>query len=243
MPQLPHAARLRSRPARHRRRPVPGPRCANATLATCNWVVADPARSGGLCRCCRLTRTRPADDDPRPWPRSPTPRGPSGGWCSAAGAGPARRPLRRGHGSGLAFDLLSSRHGDVITGHDGRRHHARPGRVRRRPPRAGPRRPAASPTARCSATSATRSATTTGRCWSRPTPAALERFRKLFGDERVDYADSLDRHYAQGPPPGWPDSTSAPTPPCTRGRTGPRRSPTTSTSATPCRRPARTACG
>jgi hypothetical protein len=28
-------------------------------------------------------------------------------------------------------------------------------------------------------------------------------FRELFGDERTSYADALDRHYRQGPPPGW----------------------------------------
>src|SRR5436190_10961892 len=41
----------------------PRPRCANATLAMCNWLVADPEAFGGLCVCCRLTRTRPPDDD------------------------------------------------------------------------------------------------------------------------------------------------------------------------------------
>ena len=32
---------------------------------------------------------------------------------------------------------------------------------------------------------------------------AIEDFRKLFGDERIDYAASLDRYYEQGPPPDW----------------------------------------
>jgi hypothetical protein len=31
----------------------------------------------------------------------------------------------------------------------------------------------------------------------------LEEFRSLFGDERQDYAASLDRHYSQGAPPDW----------------------------------------
>jgi hypothetical protein len=30
-----------------------------------------------------------------------------------------------------------------------------------------------------------------------------ERARALFGDEREDYAAALERHYANGPPPGW----------------------------------------
>ena len=36
-------------------------RCANRGAAGCNWLVA---REGELCASCRLTRTRPADDDP-----------------------------------------------------------------------------------------------------------------------------------------------------------------------------------
>ena len=31
----------------------------------------------------------------------------------------------------------------------------------------------------------------------------IDRFRELFGDERQDYGDALQRHYAQGPPPDW----------------------------------------
>lgn len=31
----------------------------------------------------------------------------------------------------------------------------------------------------------------------------LEAFRKLFGDESVDYGEALKKHYADGPPPDW----------------------------------------
>ena len=31
----------------------------------------------------------------------------------------------------------------------------------------------------------------------------LERFRELFGDERIDYASALNQHYANGPMPDW----------------------------------------
>lgn len=34
----------------------------------------------------------------------------------------------------------------------------------------------------------------------------LQRFRKLFGDERADYGASINSYYAQGPQPGWQDS-------------------------------------
>lgn len=36
------------------------------------------------------------------------------------------------------------------------------------------------------------------------TPLQL-RFRELFGDERQDYAEALQRHYQQGPTDGWPE--------------------------------------
>lgn len=37
----------------------------------------------------------------------------------------------------------------------------------------------------------------------RDNPAALDACRALFGDERADYGESLQRHYAQGAPDGW----------------------------------------
>jgi len=45
--------------------------------------------------------------------------------------------------------------------------------------------------------------------WDRlvaPDPALLNGFRVLFGDDRLDYAAALKRHYAQGAPPNWQDS-------------------------------------
>ena len=33
---------------------------------------------------------------------------------------------------------------------------------------------------------------------------ALAGFRQLFGDERADYGQALQKHYAEGPPPDWP---------------------------------------
>ena len=30
--------------------------------------------------------------------------------------------------------------------------------------------------------------------------------RELFGDEYADYQQAIDRHYAEGPPPGWEES-------------------------------------
>jgi hypothetical protein len=35
--------------------------------------------------------------------------------------------------------------------------------------------------------------------------ARLDRFRALFGDDTREYSASLQQHYANGPPPDWPD--------------------------------------
>jgi hypothetical protein len=34
-------------------------------------------------------------------------------------------------------------------------------------------------------------------------PGTLDSFRALFGDERADYGQALQAHYAGGPPPDW----------------------------------------
>jgi hypothetical protein len=44
--------------------------------------------------------------------------------------------------------------------------------------------------------------------WSiliQPDQRALTDFRDLFGDQQADYAEALQRHYTQGPPPDWQD--------------------------------------
>ena len=38
-----------------------------------------------------------------------------------------------------------------------------------------------------------------------PAPKVLERFRKVFGDERLDYAAAVQKHYETGAPGNWPD--------------------------------------
>jgi len=35
---------------------------------------------------------------------------------------------------------------------------------------------------------------------------AIEGFRNIFGDEREDYAEALERHYSKGPPADWPNN-------------------------------------
>ena len=93
--------------------------CANKLVARCNWMVAaDDA--GEMCSSCRLTSVRPNDAEKE--------------WLPAfADAESAKRRLihqlnRLGlpvidrsidSAGGVAFELLSSRGNNVITGHDG----------------------------------------------------------------------------------------------------------------------------
>lgn len=176
--------------------------CANLHLAACNWLVpVQPARR--LCDSCRLTRTRPGDDDP----------------AGLAAFAEAERVKRRlivelhelrlpivGRDQdvrfGLAFDLLSSAHEPVRTGHDagvvtldlaeGDDVHREQLRVEMDEPYR----------------------TVLGHFRHEighyyffrlvaASPPHLDRFTDLFGDPDQDYQTALDRHYRDGPPPGW----------------------------------------
>jgi hypothetical protein len=86
--------------------------CANLNRCGCNWI----AEARGLCFSCSLTRTRPADGDTV---------GLSHYWIAEAakrrlifGLDELRLPIKISDGSrGLAFDLLSSSQGKIITGY------------------------------------------------------------------------------------------------------------------------------
>jgi hypothetical protein len=178
-----------------------GARCANELLAACNWRA--PA-AGALCAACSLTRTRPADGD-------------RDGLVALAAAEAAKRRLlfelaelglpvegRRERAGGLVFDFLSSAREHVTTGHsDGvivldlaEADDAR--RERRRAEMGEPYRtvlghlrheiahyyqdilaPEGSP--------------------------ARDACRALFGDDRADYGEAMDRHYETGAPDDWPE--------------------------------------
>jgi hypothetical protein len=171
-------------------------RCANASLAACNWM---PERAGELCASCSLTRTRPNDADLD-----------AEGQRAFSTAEAAKRWMLFGVrelglplGGNLRFDLLSSRHGPVVTGHDdgvitidlAESDDAQ--RERRRSELGEPYR------------------ALVGHFrheighyyWSTLVERSdrLESWRELFGDERMDYQGALERHYEQGPPPGWRD--------------------------------------
>ncbi len=174
-------------------------RCANSVVAACNWVVLEP---GELCASCVLTRTRPNDDD-----------GAALGGFAAAEAAKRRLlfelfdlelPVVGWHerAGGLGFDLLSSEHEVVTTGHaDGLitldLDETDPAhRERMRVNLDEPYR------------------TVLGHLRHEighyyqpllvpPGSPAQERCREIFGDEREDYQEAMDRYYATGAPAGW----------------------------------------
>jgi hypothetical protein len=171
-------------------------RCANATVAACNWLVAEPGR---LCRSCELTRTRPGDGD-------------LAGLSAFAAAETAKRrvvmqlldlgvpgvaPDR------LRFDLLSSEQQPVTTGHaDGvvTIDLAESDDARREQRRAQLQEPYRTMLGhlRHELGHYFQPIVVAGEeCW--------EACRKLFGDERRSYGEALERHYEQGPPAGWED--------------------------------------
>ncbi len=172
-------------------------RCANATVAGCNWLVTEP---GALCESCGLTRTRPADSD-------------ATGLEQLAGAEGAKRrllfelgelglwPVSNPDIPELVFDLLSSERRPVATGHaDGliTLDLAEADDAHREVMRQQLQEPYR---------------TVLGHFrheighyyWPLLSAGedALERCRAAFGDERADYGEALDRHYEQGPPEHW----------------------------------------
>lgn len=180
-------------------------RCANQFPAGCNWLPAPGEAAGGLCPSCRLTRTRPHDADL------------AADWQLAEAfreAEAAKRrlvfqflelglPLLPYDGErGLAFDLLSSAAGPVVTGHEdgvitidlaeGDDAH-----------RKQMRRELGEPYRTMLGHLRHESGHYFWTVLVEPDPAALEQFRSQFGDERPDYRAALERHYRQGPPAEW----------------------------------------
>jgi hypothetical protein len=189
-----------SRSARALVRTSEGAPCANLVTATCNWL----ADHGELCDSCALTRTRPADDDAE-------------GMAAFALTEQAKRrlvfqlddlglPLADRVADpvgGLAFDLLSSAHEQVVTGHasgivtldlaEGDAGHREQMRVQL----AEPYR-----------TLLGHLRHETGHWYwevlvGRGGP--LAEFRELFGDETYSYDEALEKHYSSTPT-GWEDS-------------------------------------
>ena len=176
----------------------PSRRCANEVIAGCNWLVDRP---GTLCVSCRLTRTRPPAHDAA----SIT------AFRIAESAkrrlvvqllvlGLAIEPHDAARGTGVAFDLLSSEHKQVMTGHAGgviTLDLAESDAVHREMVRKKMREPYR---------------TVLGHFrheighYYFPVLVGDDlraEARALFGDETADYQAALDRHYAQGAPEAW----------------------------------------
>jgi hypothetical protein len=177
-------------------------RCGRAHLARCNWLV--PAdRAGEACASCRLTRTLPHRRDTK-----------QGMAFAKAEASKRRLVFQLGElglpligrdedpERGLAFELLSkSEH--VVTGHDrgvitlDLNETDDAFREQARLQLGEPYR------------------TLLGHFrheighyyWPLLVvrPGHVEEARALFGDERADYNEALQRHYRQGPVTGWGD--------------------------------------
>jgi hypothetical protein len=177
-------------------------RCINAKLAACNWLVES---EGELCLSCRLTRTRPNDAD-------------QPGLGGFAAAETAKRRLLfelsdlglpieswREREGGLAFDLLSSEQARVTTGQaDGvitlDLHETDPAHRERMRLRMGePYR-----------TVLGHFRHEIGHYYQ---PILIEQgsaeeahCREVFGDDREDYSEAMDRYYETGAPVGWEQS-------------------------------------
>lgn len=177
-------------------------RCAGFDDVGCSWLVRPD--DGPRCESCRLTRTVPGDDDPD----------------DDAFLAEVERAKRRlvyqltdlglpivdraqDPERGLAFDLLSTRFEPVTIGHaDGvvTIDLAESDDSHREQMRAQLDEPYR---------------TVLGHLrheighhyWEVLVDRAggHDAFRELFGDERASYQDELERHYREGPPPGWPE--------------------------------------
>jgi hypothetical protein len=177
-------------------------RCPNLPWG-CNWMI--PAGSGALwCASCRLTRNRPGIDDPKAVEA----------WASTEGAkrhlvfelGELGLPIVERSPdapAGLAFDLVHRPGTTVLTGHedglitinleeadDAHREYLRLALGEPYRTMLGHLRHEVG-----------------HYFWPGLVEQAgrVEAFRELFGDERIDYADSLEQHYGGAPATGWAD--------------------------------------
>ena len=175
-------------------------RCIGSGDAECNWLVT--ADGGPRCESCRLTRTVPAGRDPSDLEHlSDTELAKRRVVYQLYDLGLPVVDRAQDPARGLAFDLLSSRYGPVVTGHaDGvitidLAESDDAHRVMLQAQLDEPYR------------------TVVGHIrheighyyWMVLVEDGghVEAFRALFGDERASYPDALQRHYREGAPPGW----------------------------------------
>ena len=175
------------------------PICASLNRCGCNWI-ADPASVFGLCFSCTLTRTRPADGDMV---------GLGQYWIAESakrrlifGLDELQLPIKVSDGSvGLAFDLLSSSHGKIITGYQNgiiTLDLAESNDAHRESLRASMDEPYR--------TVLGHFRHEIGHYYCELLalgPDRREEFRALFGDESTSYEDALQRHYSTGSGQNW----------------------------------------
>ena len=199
------AAGGRLRPCAHHALPH-GADAAPAPQGVCNWLSdADDADGGPLCLSCRCTEVLPALDRPgnlEAWSRLETAKRRLLHGLLAAGLPIPRRPVDP---QGLAFRFLEELPDapePVLTGHD----HglitvsiAEADDATREARRAAMHEPYR---------------TLLGHLrhevghyyWDRLVAGSdwIGPFRTVFGDERADYGQALERHYREGAPADWP---------------------------------------
>ncbi|GAB3775640.1 hypothetical protein FB382_004191 [Nocardioides ginsengisegetis] len=181
--------------------------CANLNLSGCTWLA--PVE-GASCFACGLTRTRPSDHDLEGLANYPLAEQAKrhlvfeldGLGFPVVGKDPATGGDEE---NGLAFDLLSSSNGeDVTIGHENGvvtidlAESDDAYREKIRAQLAEPYR-----------TMLGHFRHEVGHYYEWQLVRGDERFtrcRELFGDESIDYAAELQRHYEQGPPDGWEQS-------------------------------------
>ena len=184
-------------------------RCLNATECSCNWVAPE----GGFCRACTLNQTIPdlsIDGNRERWIRVEAAKKRAIYSLLTYGL-PVFPKSTPDDVEGLAFDFLASTPGDgpggehILTGHDNgliTLNVAEADSAEREKLRTEMGEPYR---------------TLLGHFrhelghyyWDRlikDDAEWLEKFRAMFGDETEDYAQALQRHYAEGPQPGWQDS-------------------------------------
>lgn len=183
-------------------------RCANFESAGCNWLrpAADGDAHHGLCRACRLNHTVPDLSDAQNlawWGRIEVAKRRLVSQLLSLGL-PVASKVSEDPERGLMFDFLRAAPGQpVLTGHAG-------GRITLNVEEADDARREQIRTALHEPYR-----TLLGHLrhevghyyWDRLVAGTPwhERFRFRFGDERLDYAAALERHYAQGPAPDWPE--------------------------------------
>ena len=188
------------------------PICANLNRCGCNWI----AEALGWCFSCSLTRTRPADGDTvglrQYWIAESAKR------RLIFGLDELRLPIKVSDGSsGLAFDLLSSSQGKIITGHQNgiiTLDLAESNDAHREALRESMDEPYR--------TVLGHFRHEIGHYYCEElalTGDRREEFRALFGDETTSYDEALQRHYSTGLARTGRTTSSARTPPCIRSKT------------------------